>query len=498
MNALFKALAVVALSVWAAVNGPDPAGMDAPPSAAFSVNAVNPAANSPVGFTGGSPRDGDSWFWDFGDGSTSNSPNPVHSYANPGGYPVTLTVTSSRGSATSSRILSVTASETLRLMNSHPFDITLTARDPRTGTTGTGQVVSQNDIYGTFSIPAITGNAGNPEVIVKMVDASGIGQSYWVFYGALTDLTYTLSVREVATGMTKSYNDARVGSTVCGSFDTSGFGPASVGTEPAVWSGVTPIPTQASEDTLTLISAHPFNITLSATDPRTGTTGQGQVISQNDIFGIFSIPGITGNAGNPEVIVKMVDASGIGQNYWVFYAALTDLNYTLAVKEAATGNTKSFNDARIGTTVCGKFDTSGFLSTPALTPTSTPQGPTATPTPTPTPTRSSSITQVVNVGVNSVTTFTDSVSLNSFTTIHVGDSVKWVFPSRDFHSTTSGVCTAGGGYYDDGSCTPDGNWDSGQLYLGQTFTRQFLTAGTYRYFCQVHLSMMTGTVQVDP
>ena len=102
---------------------------------------------------------------------------------------------------------------------------------------GQGQVVAQNDIYGIFSIPAITGNAGNPEVIVKMVDATGIGQSYWVFYGALTDLNYTLSVKEVGTGMTKTYNDARVGTTVCGKFDTSGFGPLRA-VEPADWSTV--------------------------------------------------------------------------------------------------------------------------------------------------------------------------------------------------------------------------------------------------------------------
>jgi len=103
------------------------------------------------------------------------------------------------------------------------------------------------------------------------------------------------------------------------------------------------------------------------------------------------------------------------------------------------------------------------------------------------------------VGVGGVTAFKDTVSLNSFTTIHVGDSVKWVFPSQDFHSTTSGVCTPGGGYYGGGDvCTQDGNWDSGQLYLGQTFTKQFLTAGSYKYYCMVHQSMMTGTVQVDP
>jgi PKD repeat protein len=374
-------LVVVALSLLSAVSDDtSPKEDPAAPAAVFATATANPAANSSIQFASGSEGDATTRFWDFGDGSSSISRNPVHTYAQPGEYPVTLTVTNSRGSATSSRMLSVTASDTLRLIDSHPFDITLTATDPRTGATGTGQVVSQNDIYGIFSIPAITGNAGNPEVIVKMVDATGIGQSYWVFYGALTDLTYTLSVREAATGTTKSYNDAKVGSTVCGKFDTSGFGPPSAGAEPAVWSGVAPVQAQEEKDTLTLLSAHPFNIALTATDPRTGATGQGQVIAQNDVFGIFSLPGITGNAGNPEVIVKMVDASGIGQNYWVFYAALTDLNYTLAVEEAATGNTKTYGDAKIGTTVCGKFDTSGFVFTP------TPPAPTPTPTPSPSPT----------------------------------------------------------------------------------------------------------------
>jgi PKD repeat protein len=398
----FAALVVVALFLSSAVTKNAPAQEDlTAPSAEFAVPTANPAAESMVAFAGGSPRDGHSWLWNFGDGSMSDSPNPVHSYSSPGEYPVTLTVTTPRGTATSSRILSVTASNTLRLIDSHPFDIALTATDPRTGATGEGQVVSQSDIYGIFSIPGITGNAGNPEVIVKMVDATGIGQNYWVFYGALTDLHYTLSVREAATGTTKTYNDATIGTTVCGRFDTSGFGSPSAGVLPAMKSGVSPLLAREAQDTLTLLSAHPFDITLTATDPRTGTTGVGQVISQNDIYGIFSIPGITGNAGNPEVIVKMVDASGIGQDYWVFYAALTDLNYTLSVKETATGNTKSYSDARVGTTVCGKFDTSGFRVTPPPTP--TPTSPASTPTPepsrspspTPTPTPAAAI--VVNL-----------------------------------------------------------------------------------------------------
>ena len=254
-----SALAAVVLLFLAAASEPASAKEDvAAPPAAFSAVTANPAAKSPVQFTGASQRDAMSWHWDFGDGSTSASPDPVHAFANAGDYPVTLTVTTPRGSVTSSQIMSVTESETLRIISSHPFDITLSATDPRTGATGQGQVISQTDIFGLFSIPDITGNAGNPEVIVKMVDASGIGQSYWVFFGALTDLSYTLTVTEVATGHTKEYHNAQVGSTVCGQFDTSGFDNIATPTPPAP----TPTPTAPPAATPTPTPTAPTTIVV--------------------------------------------------------------------------------------------------------------------------------------------------------------------------------------------------------------------------------------------
>ncbi|HSP94438.1 MAG TPA: PKD domain-containing protein [Thermoanaerobaculia bacterium] len=254
-----SALAAVVLLFLAASSEPASAKEDvAAPPAAFAAVTANPAAKSPVQFTGASQPDAMSWHWDFGDGKTSASQDPVHAFANPGDYPVALTVTTPHGSVTSSQIVSVTASETLRIISSHPFDVTLSAADPRTGATGQGQVISQTDIYGLFSIPDITGNAGNPEVIVKMVDASGIGQSYWVFFGALTDLTYTLTVTEVATGHTKTYHNAQVGSTVCGQFDTSGFDFIPTPTPPAP----TPTPTAPPAVTPTPTPTAPAKIVV--------------------------------------------------------------------------------------------------------------------------------------------------------------------------------------------------------------------------------------------
>ena len=127
-----------------------------------------------------------------------------------------------------------------------------------------------------------------------------------------------------------------------------------------------------------------------------------------------------------------------------------------------------------------------------MVPTATPVpgAPTATPVPgapTPTPMPGGGQTEMVQVGTGGGTVFTDQKSGNSTTTIHVGDTVQWVWVSG-FHSTTSGSCS--------GSCNPDGVWNSG-AGSGMTFSHTFTSAGTFPYFCLVHQSMMQGTVVVQ-
>lgn len=56
-----------------------------------------------VHFTDESDGDVDAWAWDFGDGTSSTAARPVHTYAEPGTYDVTLTVTGPDGSSTRTR-----------------------------------------------------------------------------------------------------------------------------------------------------------------------------------------------------------------------------------------------------------------------------------------------------------------------------------------------------------------------------------------------------------
>jgi PKD repeat protein len=237
-------------------------------------------------------------------------------------------------------------------------------------------------------------------------------------------------------------------------------------------------------DTLQLNNkgGHPFQVKLVATNQHNNNVqGNGQAIPQNDLFGYFSLPSLTNEPSNPEVFVKILDGRPINGQFWVFYGHLTDLIYDLSVTEVGTGIVKTYHkDA--GTRAPGDADTSGFHASAAPTPTPTPGGSTA----------------VVNVGVGGALSFTDTTSGNANTTIHVGDTVKWVFVSPSMsHSTTSGTCTTDP-YYGDSNCAFDGKWDSGLQVAPSTYSHVFTTAGTFRYYCEAHGNSMTGNVFVLP
>ncbi len=65
--------------------------------------------------------------------------------------------------------------------------------------------------------------------------------------------------------------------------------------------------------------------------------------------------------------------------------------------------------------------------------------------------------------------------------VPVGTAIKWTNKDNVPHTVTSAT----------------GDWDSGQLSNGQSFSRTFTQAGTFAYQCTVHPTMK-GTITVTP
>jgi len=63
----------------------------------------------------------------------------------------------------------------------------------------------------------------NVELVVKVIDGRPVNGSWWVFYGALSNVEYTITVTDTETGATRTYFNPQG---LLASFaDTSAFGP---------------------------------------------------------------------------------------------------------------------------------------------------------------------------------------------------------------------------------------------------------------------------------
>lgn len=241
---------------------------------------------------------------------------------------------------------------------SNRFAVRLRAVDHRTNRAGGGEPHANNDIFGSFSIPSLTGDAENPEVLVKVLDGRAVNGSYWVFFGGLTDLEYTVTVSDSETGLTKSYRKPSGSAT--GGFDVGdGYVPENCAGERdgAPLSSLAPSACGDDPDKLCL-EAGTFSVEVLARDQRTGAQGRGLAIPQNDLSGYFSLPSLTGDERNPEVFVKVLDGRGVNGYFWVFYSGLTDLEYSVIVTDNRTGARKQY--FKQAGSKCGGFDTNAF------------------------------------------------------------------------------------------------------------------------------------------
>jgi photosystem II stability/assembly factor-like uncharacterized protein len=102
-------------------------------------------------------------------------------------------------------------------LNQGRFRITVTWRAVHIGTNGIGHPVPIADDTGSFWFfgPA------NLELMIKVLDGRGVNGRYWVFFGALSDVEYEVTVTDTATGAVKSYRNEQ--GTLASVADTSAF-----------------------------------------------------------------------------------------------------------------------------------------------------------------------------------------------------------------------------------------------------------------------------------
>jgi hypothetical protein len=208
-----------------------------------------------------------------------------------------------------------------------------------------GHAAGLTDDTGTFWFF----DAANVEVIVKILDGRGLNDHFWAFYGALSSVHYTLTVTDTATGATRRYTNppGHFGSVG----DTEAFGPrGATGSAPAaatallapetreiVRTRVAAAGTCIAGPTRLCLNGGRFAVEATWRDFE-GHTGVGTAVPLTADTGYFWFFAAT----NVEVLLKVLDGRALNGKFWVFYGALSNVEYTLTVTDVATGAVRTY------------------------------------------------------------------------------------------------------------------------------------------------------------
>jgi len=221
-------------------------------------------------------------------------------------------------------------------------------------------------------------NSSNIELVVKTLDGTSLNGHYWVFFGALSDVEYWVTVRDTAGGGSRTYHNPPA--EICGQSDSTAFRPvmASASGDPAAAdgnAGIDLVPmTALSMDLSSVASAQDgggtceadsgrlclhdgrFAVEVEFTDPNANERKAGQVVSslttkETGFFWFFS-------RTNVELAAKVLDGRELTGKYWFLYGGLSDVEYTITLTDTVTGESVPYHNE--AGSLCGGIDTSAL------------------------------------------------------------------------------------------------------------------------------------------
>jgi hypothetical protein len=219
------------------------------------------------------------------------------------------------------------------------FHVQVSWKEPA-GATGDGQTVPLSADTGAFWFF----DPSNLELMIKVLDARAVNGYFWVYFGSLSNVEFTVTVTDMTTGAVKTYQNPQG---VFGSVaDDRAFQEAPPVTPPAAAPEPAPPspPAAAGRYTptaTTLCTLSRFAVTVDFVDPATGAPRAAQAVPLTGDTGVFWFT----DAANLELMVKVLDARALNHYFWVFYGALSDQEYTLTVTDTVTGTKRTYHNA---------------------------------------------------------------------------------------------------------------------------------------------------------
>ena len=236
---------------------------------------------------------------------------------------------------------------------------------------------------------------------MKVLDGAGVNGQAWVFWGALSDVEYWLTVTDRTSGEIRRYHNAP--GTLCGGADTrafaSGSATAAMSGEVLIGAAATTVASSSSrgaqrrsdlDGAVVNVLSPPATAPFSAAPPpfaswesvataascvpgpqalclgsnrfrvegswrlAGGAAGPARAVAADTESGSFWFFG----PDNLELAVKVLDGRPVNGHFWTFFGALSDVEYWVTVTDTATGRARTYHNAP--GTLCGQADTAAF------------------------------------------------------------------------------------------------------------------------------------------
>jgi len=230
-------------------------------------------------------------------------------------------------------------------LNGDRFRVEASWRD-FSGNTGTGHAVPLTSDTGYFWFF----DSANIELVVKVLDGRGINGHFWVFYGALSNVEYTIIITDTETGQVRRYTNplgefGSVGDTEAlpgaATLRLRRYDPFAADVSVAV-SGSSASAGKAActpDDGTLCLNGDRFRVEASWRD-FSGSTGTGHAVPLTSDTGYFWFF----DSANVELVIKVLDGRGINGHFWVFYGALSNVEYTIIVTDTETGQVRRYTN----------------------------------------------------------------------------------------------------------------------------------------------------------
>ncbi|HKI02914.1 MAG TPA: ELWxxDGT repeat protein [Thermoanaerobaculia bacterium] len=214
----------------------------------------------------------------------------------------------------------------------------------------------QTDAAHAKALSADTGyfwffDPANVETVVKVLDARGVNGHQWVFYGALSNVEYSLTVTDTQTGLARRYFNPQGHFASVG--DTHAFGPQGAAAKARILesAGAAALVSERVDAAAATGVCVPAAARLCLNGGRFAVEAQWKLPERAGNGRAVRITGDTGyfwffQASNVEAVVKVLDATAVNGHFWVFYGALSNVEYDIVVTDTMTGKVRTYKNPK--------------------------------------------------------------------------------------------------------------------------------------------------------